>query len=317
MEDLSARDLPGSLEAYLETLRARHCSPSTQRNARHILSCFFAHLEVSDLRAVREAHLVSFVRALKGRKTPRGTPVAQNTQINYLSMVRRFFAFLEERGVILLSPASELRLPRSLSLPRTVLNPRQAEALMNAPSAYSQLGKRDRAILELLYGTGIRRGECARLDVTDLDLKERVLLIRNGKGRKDRFVPLPGRAGVALEIYLREVRPEFLEHPEEKALFLCLSQRARGRRLTEGRIGKVTALYAQEAGLPHVYPHVLRHTCATHLLGGGASIRHVQQLLGHRQLRSTAIYTRVGVKDLAGVITRCHPRERKRRGKRK
>jgi integrase/recombinase XerD len=175
---------------------------------------------------------------------------------------------------------------------------------MAAPFPGSVLGKRDRAALETLYGTGIRRGECVRLDLTDLDLGQGVLLVRDGKGRKDRFVPVAGRAALALDLYLRE-RPALVSDPREGALFLSRF----GRRL--GKVG-LAALVARHALAARVsaHPHALRHACATHLLKGGADVRHVQELLGHKSLQTTALYTRVGVEDLRQVLARCHPRER-------
>jgi integrase/recombinase XerD len=178
---------------------------------------------------------------------------------------------------------------------------------MNAPSVWSAIGRRDRAILETLYGTGLRRGECARLDVSDLDLREGSLLVRNGKGKKDRIVPVPHRAALALDAYVRDVRPQLVTNPLETALFLTAW---RGRRLTEMGLTALLRVHAQTAGIPGVHPHVLRHTCATHLLRGGADVRHVQAILGHRWLKTTALYTHVNVEDLAKVVKRCHPRER-------
>jgi integrase/recombinase XerD len=178
---------------------------------------------------------------------------------------------------------------------------------MHAPSPLSALGRRDRAILETLYGTGIRRGECCRLDLMDLDLSEATLLVRNGKGRKDRLVPVPGRAALALDLYLRETRPDLVRDSREMALFLSRE----GRRLHPTSLNLLVCKHGRAARIP-VRPsvHGLRHACATHLLAGGADVRHVQQLLGHRSLETTAVYTKVDVKDLRTVLARAHPRER-------
>jgi integrase/recombinase XerD len=246
---------------------------------------------------------------LRESTTPRGTPLSLNSQASYLQRVRSFFAFLVRRGVLLADPAAGLVLPSCSLLPRFVLTERQAARLMNAPSPATAIGKRDRAILETLYGTGLRRGECARLDVQDLDLRAGSLLVRNGKGSKDRVVPIPQRAALALNVYLRDVRPELATSSAERALFLTVW---RGRRLSEPGLVAVLRTHAWAAGIPRVHPHVLRHTCATHLLRGGADVRHVQVILGHRCLKTTALYTRVDVADLAAVLKRCHPRERRK-----
>jgi integrase/recombinase XerD len=169
------------------------------------------------------------------------------------------------------------------------------------------LGRKDRAILETLYGTGIRRGECCRLALVDLDLSEATLLVRNGKGRKDRLIPVPGRATIALDAYLRDTRPELVRDSRELALFLSRE----GRRLDRTSLNLLVWKHARAAKIPdRPSVHGLRHACATHLLAGGADIRHVQQLLGHRSLETTAIYTKVDIKDLRTVLAWTHPRER-------
>ena len=295
--------------AYLQALKAKHSSASSQRQARCVLARLFSHLGITDPRQVEESHLAGFARSLREANT-RSKPLARTTQAMYLQRVRSFFCFLAERGHILKDPAADLSQPHYAPLPRLVLSERQAERLMNAPSSGSDVGKRDRALLETFYGTGIRRSECARLEVSDLDLAQGTLLVRNGKGRKDRVVPLPHRAALALDAYLREVRPELVTRSSEPALFLTAWH---GRRLSPLAIAEVVIKHAKTAKLPHLYPHVLRHTCATHLLRGGADVRHVQLILGHRSLDTTMLYTRVRVEDLVQVVKRCHPRERRRR----
>jgi integrase/recombinase XerD len=295
----------------VEELQARHVSASLLLQAQRSLGRFASHLKengVRDLRGVREAHLASFARRLRESKTPRGTPLSAASQGHYLQRVKSCMASLARQGLLLVNPAADLVLPSSSRLPRTVLGVRQAERLMETPAAHTKTGKRDRAILETLYGTGIRRGECARLDVSDLDLRARTLLVRNGKGGKDRMVPVTGRAAIALGVYLRDVRPELIVEPNEPALFLTAWW---GHRLSDVSITFLLRRHAQAAGIANVHPHALRHTCATHLLKGGADVRHVQALLGHKKLETTAIYTRVVIEDLREVLERAHPREQR------
>ncbi|MBI1914448.1 MAG: tyrosine-type recombinase/integrase, partial [Planctomycetes bacterium] len=212
------------------------------------------------------------------------------------------------------NPAAHLPLHKLDVLPRDVLSEREAEAVMNAPEARGPGGRRDRAILETLYGTAIRRSECARLDLEDLDLKEGTLLVRDGKGKKDRLVPVAGRAAIALDVYLREVRPHLVRDPKERALFLGRL----GTRLSKVTIGLLVREHGRAAGVK-LSPHGLRHACATHLVRRGADVRHVQRLLGHSTIETTARYTRVAIKDLREVFERSHPRDgdrlRRRRGK--
>ena len=298
------------LRAYLEALRARHLSIALQRRARNVLPRLFSHLRekrVTDLRSVSEAHLASFVRELGAYRTKRGTPLALWSRIAYIEAVRHFFSFLESRKLLLTNPARGIPVPKADRLPRAVLSEVQAERLVNAPSKYTAVGQRDRAILEMLYGTGIRSGECARLELTDLDLHETSLLVRNGKGRKDRVVPVPARAVLALDLYLREGRPRLLDDPRQRALFL----NRYGGALTDKSLRDAVPKRGKEAQITQrVTAHLLRHTCATHLLKRGADVRHVQELLGHKSLETTALYTRVDVADLGAMLRRSHPRER-------
>lgn len=199
-------------------------------------------------------------------------------------------------------------MPQVSKLPRVVLSRLQARRLIEAPSPFTPVGKRDRALLELLYGTGLRVSECARLELRDVDLGRGTLFVRQGKGKKDRIVPFAGQAAAALDLYLREGRPAFTRTARQQALFLSSSS---GKAMGAGSIQLVVRAHARDAGLKvPVTPHVLRHTYATHLIQGGADVRHVQKLLGHACLESTTIYTRVFPKDLAKMVEKAHPRER-------
>lgn len=293
------------LESFLEELRVRRYSASSLLKAHSELPRLFLHLRehgVSDLRAVGEAHLACYARHLAERTTRRGEPLSPWTRSSALSTVRRFFAFLARRGLILRNPAQAIPLGRARGIPGGILSEAKARRLMAAPFPGTVVGKRDRAILETLYGTGIRLGECLRVDVSDLDLVDRTLLVRNGKGRKDRRVPVGGRAALALDTYMT-ARGQ-LVRAGDPALFLSRY----GRRFSHAGLRAVITRHGRVVGL-RLTPHALRHTCATHLLRGGADIRHVQELLGHRNLTTTALYTRVDVKDLRDVLARCHPRE--------
>jgi integrase/recombinase XerD len=302
--------------AFLEDLRRRHYSDSLLALARQILPPFLFHLRerrICDLRRVRAEHIDAYARHLARRQSKHGRPLAVATQLCHLAMVRRFFRFLHGRGWILDDPAKDLLLPRHDSLPRTILSLSQARQLMGARHRYHgrwwwpHVEKRDHAILDLLYGTGIRLGECIRLDAADVDLLEAQLLVRNGKGKKDRIVPIPHRAAQALDAYLRDARPAFVKDHRVSALFTSWL----GQRLKPITLQAMLKRRARAAGLPvAVSPHVLRHTCATHLLKGGAGVRHVQEILGHADIDSTVRYTRVSTSDLARVLERSHPRER-------
>jgi site-specific recombinase XerD len=298
------------LAAYVEHLRVNGYSRSQAAHARTVLPRLFDHLRregVRDVRAAREANLVSFLQRMKSWRSRSGELVMPWTVFGYLTSVRAFFAFLEKKGLVLGNPARELVLRKPERLPRA-LSEDDARRLMAVPPYWGAVGPRDRAILEVLYGTGIRLGECVRLDLQDVDLREGRLLVRNGKGRKDRVVPLVGQALAALDHYLREVRHALVRDPREQAVYLS----AIGTRLSATMLQQHVKRYGKSLGL-RVTPHVLRHSCATHLLHHGADVRQIQQLLGHRALETTALYLRVDVSHLGEVLARAHPRERRRR----
>jgi len=298
------------LHTFIEELELHRFSISSRQHAGRILPLLFSHLReegVHDLSGVTEEHLLGFARHLKDKKTPKGEPLSTSTQSAYLSAVRRFFAYLDQRNVILKNPAQRLRLPKAQRLPRKALTEAQVRRLLETPSPSSMIGQRDRAILELLYGTAIRRSECMRLNVFDVDLREQSLWVRDGKGRKDRLVPIPRQTAEVVGVYLEQVRPHLVHDPKEKAFFLTRS----GKRMSPSLLEVMVRGHAVSAGIEQrVYPHALRHACATHLLQRGADIRHIQELLGHTQIQTTAIYTQVRVDDLKAVLSKAHPRER-------
>jgi integrase/recombinase XerD len=307
------RSFAALLAAHVAHIERRRFSYSMRRSAVQLLPRLFEWLKtrrVRDARAVTEAHLFAFVRKLATTKTQYGTPLAPASLSHYVMVLRRFFSFLVKRRFVLLNPAAALELPKRTTLPRVVLSEPQARRLLSAPCSADPLDYRDRAMMEVLYGMGLRLGECLRLSVWDIDLRERQLFVRDGKGKKDRLVPITGRAAVAIDIYLREGRPALARSARETALFLS----ERGRAPSDTTVRLRLQQHARAAKITgRIYPHALRHTCATHLLRGGADVRHVQEILGHKQIDSTAIYTRVALRDLRDVIKRCHPRENKTR----
>lgn len=294
------------LAGHIEDLRARRWSYSAQDQAQRVGSRFLSHLRrrrISDLRSVRQDHVIGFLRSLDR--------LSASSRRTYLSALRRFFAYLVKRHLVFQDPTDGLKLPRVATLPRLVLSEGEMARLVEAPFRGTANGTRNRAILELLYGTGARLSECCRIDLTDVDLGQGLLLIRDGKGRKDRIVPIPGRAAFMLDNYLREARLELVQSPRENALFL----NQYGRRLGKTMVDTIVHQSAVKAGIKAaVSAHILRHSFATHLLRRGANIREVQELLGHKSLQSTEVYTRVSITDLKAVLDRAHPRKDRAKG---
>ena len=220
-----------------------------------------------------------------------------------LAAVRGLYRFLLREGVVRINVARLVRTPKAPKKLPEVMTPEQVNTLIDGVAAGKlerPFPARDRAIFELLYGCGVRVSELAGLNLEDVDRAERWLRVR-GKGRKERQVPLPGKAAGALERYLAE-RPVARE---ERAVFL----NHRGRRLTARGIRGIVKLYATFiSGDPSIHPHSFRHAYATHLLADGADLRAIQELLGHARLSTAQKYTQVSLTDLMAVYYKAHPK---------
>ncbi|MCX7973459.1 MAG: site-specific tyrosine recombinase XerD [Candidatus Aminicenantes bacterium] len=219
------------------------------------------------------------------------------------SSLRSFFRFLLLDGYLEKNPAARLTTPRSWPNLPQFLTLTEVEKLLSQPAENDPQGKRDKAILELLYATGLRVSELVKLKMDQVNLKASYLLCR-GKGGKERLVPFGASAATALKNYLMEVRP-FLAKKEVPYVFLT----RRGQPFTRQGLWKLLHQYAVLAGLEDkVSPHILRHSFATHLLERGADLRSVQILLGHSQITTTQIYTHLSRKWLREIYDRFHPR---------
>lgn len=240
-----------------------------------------------------------------------GRPIGPASQANHLTAVRTFFRFLVKDNALLVDPATNLELPRRPSpLPRNIPSEKEVRRLLEAPDVRTVLGLRDRAILELLYSTGLRNSELRRLTLDAVRLEERLIWVFHGKGDKSRVVPLGQEAAYWLSEYLLRVRPRLARSPAERHLFLG----RKGPLQSTFSLGEVIKRAAALAGVgERVTPHGFRHACATHMLRRGAGLRHLQDLLGHASAGTTQRYTKVEVSDLKRVHRRCHPRERKKR----
>ncbi len=220
-----------------------------------------------------------------------------------ISSMKSFYRFLVLDGILKKNPAVNLSSPKTwLSLPK-FLTVKQVETLLMQPDEESIHGMRDKAMLELLYATGLRASELILLKTNDLNLEDGFLLCL-GKGGKERLVPVGGSAAKAVRQYLDDGRPQLLKQSSE---FLFLTQR--GAAFTRQGFWKLLKGYAQKAGLDlKISPHILRHTFATHLLERGADLRSVQLMLGHSQITTTQVYTHVSRKRLRRVYDKFHPR---------
>jgi integrase/recombinase XerD len=247
-------------------------------------------------------------------------PLSFQTQTKRLITVRMFFQWMARQHHLLYNPASELELPKQQQrLPRDILTVAEVEQVLNACDVgeATGLGLRDRAMLEVLYSTGMRRGEAVALRVDDVDLNNGTAFVRLGKGGKDRVVPVGERACRWIERYVFEVRPQYIEDVDGGTLFLAKhGEGMRGSQLS-GIVKK--AIEAAELERfkdthPNAACHLLRHACATHMLENGADIRYIQALLGHASLSTTEVYTRVSILQLKAVHDRTHPARIQGRG---
>jgi integrase/recombinase XerD len=301
--------LTPSIESFRLHLQTTGYAPRTVKDYGSILKRFRGWLlscrGYGSLSEIGRDDLVEYCQELTLALNRRGKPWAASSKNSQLNGLRSFFSYLVKSGNLLSNPASDISNFKGQSkLPR-VPSYEEILRLLAAAELGTLEGVRNRAWMEVLYGSGLRLGELVSLDLIDLCLDEDMLHIRLGKGEKDRFVPLTPEARHAIQTYLTTCRPR-LARCGEKALWVC----ARGGRMKYHAVGVALHRYAEKADLMvNITPHVLRHSCATHLLKNKASLRHIQTLLGHKYLSTTQIYTRVEITDLREVLRRCHPRE--------
>jgi integrase/recombinase XerC len=290
------------VEHFLALLSAaRGASEHTLRAYRKDLEQLCAHLTGLGIREPAEVTprvLRGWLAALDERELARASIQRK------LSAARSFFKALEDQGAIAVHPARALRQARAARALPGCLELREVEALLAAPDGATPAGRRDRALLELLYSAGTRAAETVGLDRRDLDLARGVALVR-GKGKKERLAPVGSHARAALEAYLEDAERPRPRPSAERAVFL----NPRGGRLSVRALGRIVERHALSAGLRRrPTPHTLRHSFATHLLDAGCDLRSVQELLGHEHLVTTQIYTHVSIERLRAIYEQAHPR---------
>ena len=299
--------LEAMLSEYLSWTSVKNYSEVTVRNRRVHIGFFLrwcAERGLQEPVEITRPVLERYQRYLFHYRKQNGQPLSFHSQHTRLAPVRMWFKWLVKQNYLLANPASEIELPRiGYRLP-TVLTVAEAEQVISQPDIHDPLGLRDRAILETLYSTGMRRLELIHLKLYDLDLARGIVTIRQGKGKKDRVIPIGDRAVAWIEKYLADARPGLVVEPDAGTLFLTadgeeisrdhLTFMARGY-IAQAKIGKMGAC------------HLFRHTMATLMLENGADIRFIQQMLGHSKLSSTQIYTQVSIRMLKHVHAATNP----------
>ena len=302
------------LAQFLEHLRyERNLSEHTLRNYSSDLEQFLSHLASRPLpsfgrRTFPEIRQIDHLTIREWLATLHSSQKKKTSVARKLAALRTFFQFLLREGIVDLNPAKLVSTPRlEKRLPQHV-SVEEAIRFIETPDKETDLGKRDRAMLELMYGTGVRVSELTKLNLEDVDTKNKLIRVM-GKRRKERIVPFGDPAREALRTYL-DIRDHFLQNAplaEREANVLFVNYQ--GTRITTRSVGRMVEKYIRIcAGMHDISPHALRHSFATHLLDSGADLRDIQELLGHARLSSTQIYTHVSMEKLIEVYDRAHPK---------
>jgi integrase/recombinase XerD len=290
------------LDQYLHYLIIeKGLSQNTIEAYRHGLNRFFDHLRrkgIQEIGSVGKFDIRAFLLALKGQG------LSTKTVVRDLVAIRTFFRFLIQEEILEANPVEEIESPKMAKTLPEILTLKEVEQLLEQPDLRTPLGVRDRAMLEVLYATGMRVSELVQLPANQVNLESGYVVIY-GKGSKERMVPLGSEAMKWVILYLQTARQRLAKGKESHFLFINRS----GRGMSRQRFWKNIKTYGLKAGLrKKITPHLLRHSFASHLLEGGADLRSVQMMLGHVDISTTQIYTHVTGERLKKIHQRYHPR---------
>lgn len=303
-----AASLYYEMRRFLQWMRERNYSEGTVEHRETHLRGFITWCDergVTYPQEVTRPVLERYQRHLFLYRKKDGEALSGRSQHMRLVPVKMLFRWLTRQNRILSNPAADLEMPRvEKRLPKHILSAEEAERVLNVADVTSSLGIRDRAILETLYSTGVRRAELVSLHVHDVDADRGTLMVREGKGKRDRLIPIGERALAWIAKYRDEVRPQLSLAQDDGTLFLALTGEPIGPR----SLGELVRDYIKASGIGKTGScHLFRHTMATLMLENGADVRFVQVMLGHAQLTSTQIYTQVAIRVLKDIHTATHP----------
>jgi integrase/recombinase XerD len=300
------------LHQFAEKLELLGYSKRSIKDYPYDFSLFLRYLSekenVTDIADVIPEHITAYHTHLQYSTFRHGRHLATSTVVKRLEAIKKFYEIMHGEGLTEHDYAALVTVPKKRrSLPRNVPGEKEMAALLDAIEPKDTLTTRDRALFELLYATGLRSEEIRTVTVENFDRTERTLFV-TGKGAKDRIVPVGDWVMPYLLEYLEVSRPK-LVNPRDPLAIIFLSKN--GRRINTSNLGDLLRKYIKKADLDmQISPHTIRHACATHLLKGGADIRYVQELLGHGDLSSTQIYTKIDITFLKQAHKKFHPRER-------
>lgn len=296
----------GEIEGFTRYLKAKHYQPVTVK--------YYVERVVLFLDWMGERNLTAFtalaredVEAYQREILESPKKYSMHTVHHRMKVVRRFFEYLVESSQLLASPIEELVLPPlGKRIPKNVLTEAEMKKVLNVPHPSTKVGLRDRALLELLYSSALRRSECVRLTIHDIDTKGGYLRVNQGKGRKDRIVPVGRKACRLVREYMKKVRPHHLkDDSEERALFMGIY----GKPLTANNLVGLVKKYGRKAGIGKpVTVHGIRRSAATHMLRAGAHPLYVQKFLGHKRSETVNSYIEATGLDLKKTHKKAHPR---------
>jgi site-specific recombinase XerD len=295
---------------YIDWRRSLNLSPRTLENNTYCALIFIGWFSqthrINTPERIARDHLIQWQKQIADRTTPEGIPIRPRTINTHIESVKGFLTWLAGHGHVRKDcPDTICYVKEPFTLPGSILTHAQVRKMLARVPTNDLAGYRDRAMLELLYSTGIRAAELIGLDVADLDLANRTMIV-TGKGNKQRVVPIGRTALRRLDTYIRAVRPYLIRDRGRTALFL----NTRGTRLAYKTLLNRVHVHAARIGHDNVTPHTFRRSCTTELIRGGANMYHVKELLGHESLDTLKHYTRLTINDLKKTHEKCHPREK-------
>jgi integrase/recombinase XerD len=296
------------LREYMQALAVQNYSENTISNRTFLIRQFLqwcVERGLTEPLEVTRPVLERYQRYLFHYRKKNGDPMSFRSQHSRLVPLRMWFRWMTRRNHLLHNPASELELPKlGQPLPRNIFSAQEVERILLLCDIDDPIGLRDRAIIEVLYSTGIRRMEVIALKLYELSLERGVLLVRQGKGKKDRYVPIGERAIAWLRKYIEASRPQLAAEPDDMTVFLTANGEPFSRdHMTSNVKARIDAAKLGKTGACHLF----RHTMATLMHENGADIRHIQEILGHVKLETTQIYTHVSIRTLQQVHASTHP----------